>query len=504
MSLGMLTNNKIPGIAQTIYTQMDVERYIKFNISARISADNVFSGVVNRKRVLGIFNSIVTALMSAEDYMIDQNTAVLDMKYIFADVSTYEAVLIFIPVEQLGNKQLDVKDFFKTTIYNSRFDQTEDCEYVAKIINYLNSTPAFSLADFKNVLDSVSLSKEIPKAGPTESNMNVEAPKTVQPTVSTVKPVAKQEEVGAARNIPVPEKKEIKRVQTPAPVVEKLPQNDIAYIPPVPGKKKEERLPDAAAQKRNSQNEKEISLWYLLQHYNKDNAAEYKRQKEAKKAGKEASAKPEKVKKQKESSKKAAKSKPAEKMPGFAIPGQNDQEDKRAVQFDIPGRESQDIVPEVKRVSEPVAVRNEMKQEPVYMPPVQRPAANADFGDTNFFYDEVEDGTETVILNAAIAEQKARPYLIRQKNNEQILIDKPLFRIGRDYDFNDYAMVENKYVGHCHCHILTQDGEYFVVDDNSKNHTRLNGAVLSSGTQYKISHDNVICVADEEFQFKLF
>ena len=32
MSLGMLTNNKIPGLAQTIFTQMDAKKYIKYNV----------------------------------------------------------------------------------------------------------------------------------------------------------------------------------------------------------------------------------------------------------------------------------------------------------------------------------------------------------------------------------------------------------------------------------------------------------------------------------------
>ena len=37
MSLGMLTNNKIHGLAQTLFTQMDSQKYIKFNVSAKVS-----------------------------------------------------------------------------------------------------------------------------------------------------------------------------------------------------------------------------------------------------------------------------------------------------------------------------------------------------------------------------------------------------------------------------------------------------------------------------------
>lgn len=37
LSLGMLTNNKIQGLAQTLFTQMNETRYIKYNVSSKIS-----------------------------------------------------------------------------------------------------------------------------------------------------------------------------------------------------------------------------------------------------------------------------------------------------------------------------------------------------------------------------------------------------------------------------------------------------------------------------------
>ena len=47
MSLGMLTNNKIPGLAAAIFTQMDATKYIKYNVSAKISVRQFFEGQVN-------------------------------------------------------------------------------------------------------------------------------------------------------------------------------------------------------------------------------------------------------------------------------------------------------------------------------------------------------------------------------------------------------------------------------------------------------------------------
>ena len=86
MSLGMLTNNKILGLAQTMFTQMDTTKYIKYNISAHVSVKQFFSGSVNKKRLIGVFKGIVNAMLSAEDYMIDTHSILMDMDYIFADV----------------------------------------------------------------------------------------------------------------------------------------------------------------------------------------------------------------------------------------------------------------------------------------------------------------------------------------------------------------------------------------------------------------------------------
>lgn len=48
LSLGMLTNNKIPGVADVLFTQMNDDRYLKYNISSRISVKQFFEGIVTK------------------------------------------------------------------------------------------------------------------------------------------------------------------------------------------------------------------------------------------------------------------------------------------------------------------------------------------------------------------------------------------------------------------------------------------------------------------------
>ena len=155
MSLGMLTNNRIPGMASTMFTQMDSTVFIKYDVSAKVSVKQFFTGQVNKKRLLGVFNGIVDALLSAEDYMIDVNSILLDLEYMFADVSTCETVLVCLPIVSDDFSVKDLGAFFKNIMFSTQFDQTENCDHVAKIINYLNSAPVFSHTDFTAVLEAI-------------------------------------------------------------------------------------------------------------------------------------------------------------------------------------------------------------------------------------------------------------------------------------------------------------------------------------------------------------
>ncbi|MCI8718284.1 MAG: FHA domain-containing protein [Lachnospiraceae bacterium] len=153
LSLGMINNNKIIGLAPVIYSQVDNKKYLKYNISAKVSAAAFLAGAASRNRILGVFSSVSKALLSAEEYMLDANTIMLDLDYIYVDVTTCEAELICLPIQR-GNFN-DVVSFFKNIIFSVTYDQTENCDYVAKIIGCLNSHSSFSLQNFMQTIDEL-------------------------------------------------------------------------------------------------------------------------------------------------------------------------------------------------------------------------------------------------------------------------------------------------------------------------------------------------------------
>lgn len=489
MSLGMLTNNKISGLAPTIFTQMDTIKYIKYDVSAKVPVSQVFQGPVNKKRIMGVFSGIVDAMLSAEDYMIDINTIIMDLDYIFTDVSTCETVLVCLPVVQTAkNENIDLGIFFKNIMFTTQFDQTENCDYVAKIINYLNSTPMFSLSDFKQVLDSVG---GVNNVSSQKQNVQQQPVSGKPPVISGKQPVIEQRVVkGQVSNY-----NQAKQQNEPIKNTKSynVTQNNINQQSTMP-------VQNSSIPEPHS-DEKKISWFYLMQHYNKENAQLYKSQKAAKK-NKAAS---------QNNQKKQINSQQANAA--FNIPGVPDNTPNVSnMGFAIPGQASSPPV-QSKPVSQPVFAP---KVDPVLQPfnmskqfvqtiqqvvqPQDRPM---NFGETMVLGSNTIG--ETTVLNADAQKlEKVMPYLVRAKNNEKISVNKPVFRIGKERSYVDYFISDNTAISRSHANIISREGRYYITDTNSTNHTYINGKMIQSNDEVEIKHGTKFCLANEDFEFRLY
>ena len=472
MSLGMLTNNNIPGLAQAFFTQVDDKKFIRYNVSSHINVAQFFTGAVNKKRLLGVFSGIVDAMLSAEDYMIDINSIILDLEHIYADVSTCESVLICLPIENPNLTNPDLGSFFKQIMFGTQFDQTENCDHVAKIINHLNSSPVFSLEEFKKLLDEI-------KAEGTKQPITVKAKveHKVEPIVQQKQPVV------PPQTTPVSTQTIVTKTETPA---SKIPAPS---VPPVATKQE----PHSSETTEG----KGMSWFYLMQHYNKENAAAYKAQKEAKK------------KKQPQSGSTPPKSQSNQTVSssnfGYAVPGAPVQQ---PVVTESPVQHTATVPP---ATNSPVKNATQQGQAQVLGTPTVTTSQQVNrvpqgqpmnFGETT-----VLGGSnigETTVLGATPAAVTPKPYLVRSKNNEKIMLNKPVFRIGKEKSYVDYFIGDNTAISRSHANFITRDGEYFVVDTNSTNHTYVNGTMIQSNVETKIVHGDKVRLANEDFEFKLY
>ena len=508
MSLGMLSNNKISGMAPVLVTQINQDKYLKYNVSAKISVKQLFSGPVNKKRLLGVCNGIVDALLASEEYMIEPQFLLTDFDYIFADVSTCETVMICIPV--LGEKKepVDFGLFFKNIMFSTQFDQTENCDYLAKIINYLNSAPVFSLTDFKAILKQIENGVSS-NAQPQIMNRQAPAPRANGQRQSAVKrPLPPNNPAAQPGRPPVqppvaPVKPPVAPVQPPVrpatPPTNVAPPAQRPPVAPV-------NVPGANVPGGQQSTEK-MSMLYLLQHYNKENAAAYKAQKGAKKQP-NGSVPPAPMQQGAKAPKKPGSvPPPAPAMsPGFAIPGQPTPSVSSAPPS--PAIPKQPVpaaaVPTPSKPAEkPVASAPMSQPTAAYRPAAQPMGSAGNFGETTVLGAGMVSG-ETTVLNANANNNNALPHLIRQKNNERISINKDIFRIGKERSFVDYFIGDNAAISRSHANIITRNNEYFVVDTNSTNHTYVNGEMIQSNGEVKLNHGDKVRLANDEFEFRLY
>lgn len=273
LSLGMLTNNKIPGVADVLFTQMNDDRYLKYNISSRISVKQFFEGIVTKKRFLSVLSGIAGALIAAEEYMVDPSLFILNPDYIYTDASTCKTLLICLPIEKRSFEQGDIQSLVRSIVFSTQYDQSENCDYVPKMINYLNGSASFSISDFKRFVDSI--------------NINAGAnPTHVIPRNSQEDKVKSNVEYSLVNQRKIVGKGPASlAVSTPSVTVGRNEQNvnipalEIKTGLAIPQVFKTPAKKDNKQQKQKmpvGTGEKKISLIYLLRHYNKETLELYK------------------------------------------------------------------------------------------------------------------------------------------------------------------------------------------------------------------------------------
>lgn len=548
MSLGMITNNKIDGIVPTLFTQSDTDRFIKYNISAKVSAKEFLSGVVNKKRLLGVFISVLKAIKSTEEYMIDARSLLIDLEHIYVDVSKCDAMLVCLPLVR-QNESVNIPMFFKQIMFSTQFDQDENCDYVAQIINYLNSTPVFSVEAFEKLLMDIDA-----------DNLNIAASKAV---VGQQKPVQPQSQSQSQQPKPMqPAMNQLKNAQVQTNMQSQretqsannvVQPNQVNFAVPNMNPQNQNRINNNVQMGTNisgtyveTTSEKQMSMFGLLTHYSKENKQIYERQKAQRKAQKEAE-------------------KNGAAMPGqnvkasntsFAIPGQPPQQRPQPAQAQLqnvmPQQPQQQFVQPQRQFTQSNQPQRQFAQpnqavqmnagasrvqqtQPQPMPqaqqkpvqqvqpqPVQNQNTNTgmtgnpsvppqilenmtkagNFGETTVLGVGSEAG-ETTVLGASQA-QIIKPYLLRIKNNERIELNKPVFRIGKERSYVDYFVSDNTAVSRSHANIINRDNEFYIVDTNSTNHTYVNGSMIQSNVETKIEHGTKIRLANEDFEFFMY
>ena len=591
MILGMLTNNKIKGFAKPIYTEVNGEKFIKYNISAKISLDKLFLGSVNKNRILKIFINILDGLTRVDDYMLDTQHVLIDKDYIFADVSTSDVAMVCMPIVDYDSG-VNLKEFFKNTIFSLSYDASENGDYIAKMIAYLNNDMNFTIEGFKEHLEGLLGGGTSAPAAPQYGNYNqsmapaqpaYSAP-AQQPMMGTPAPMAPSAPAPVAPAAPVAPQavdpniqnvvnssksaKMVKRNEMLEAQQAELEKKNRIDLPPIgnnnsgmgfeipgmgpapiggpaaaPVKPKKEKAPKEKKSKAKAapaaaapaaSSEDDVSLMYLLQHYNKENAAKYKATKERKKNGGNAQA----------AATVAAPQAPARpQMQAPQAPAMPQMQAPQAPAMPQMQAPQAPAMPQMQAPQAPVMPQAQPMQQVTQMQQTQmmpqtQPAAPAPAPAAPQFtpvqqqapampqFTHIQQqqaapkaapapapapetpsmasmlgNNETTVLTSGVVLQ-TRPFLYRFKDGEKIFINKNTYKVGKSADVVDYCIEDNTAISRCHAIFYKIEDKYYVEDLNSTNGTYVDDEKITSNKKIPIRVGSRIKFANDEYELR--
>lgn len=542
-------NSNIPGLLKMIYTQNNSLRVLKYNITSKITLQQLLERNVTKKMIISILINTIRTLISADEYLLEQDCFILDMEKVFVDLGSYDVGMIYLPIKTEKHNE-DYSLFFKNLILTSKYDATENCEYVARIISYLNSA-SFSLVGFYDFLHQIGglkndLAKNNNYIQQDISGMSAnQAPdytlnesNTIDNNVKTTVDIfadantsnsnvsgqlPKQSVISEKSNIQMQDKlTERKHTQASYPKErqEQIPnQNGIkrGSQMQMPGQSAVSRgiqIPGQGPIPGESQISRQSEVSRAVQIPGQNSIPgggqlpdQNKISKKNDKAGKK------EKKKSRLFGRKLGKSNENVKIPKSDEQNINTKQNYNQA---IPAN-TQNGMTGNNSISNNNILNNSMSGNSISgsstlnsMPAYNMGLSNISqnnipgFGETTVL--GVANNGETTVLNSDMNpgnRTTRQAYLIRVKNGERIPIIKEKFLIGKEKSFVDYFIPDNTAISRSHAYIVNRNNDYYIVDTNSKNHTYIDGKLITPNTEFSINNDCKIKLADEEFIFSV-
>lgn len=109
----------------------------------------------------------------------------------------------------------------------------------------------------------------------------------------------------------------------------------------------------------------------------------------------------------------------------------------------------------------------------------------------------IKSGVETKKNEAIYAK------LIRLDTMQEIPISNVIFRIGKNIGDMDYIIENNTSISRHHADIMRKGNEFFILDNNSTNHTFVNEEQVMPGKYVSIKSGDIIRMSDINFRFEV-
>lgn len=116
--------------------------------------------------------------------------------------------------------------------------------------------------------------------------------------------------------------------------------------------------------------------------------------------------------------------------------------------------------------------------------------------------EQTDDDAPTTLFNNRTIVAGNKPTLTRMSTGEVVSINKQVFCIGKADQGVDYKVIGNKSISRRHAYITSINGVNYLRDNNSTNHTYLNGTQIFGNMDVIIPDNSIIRMSNEEFIFR--
>lgn len=562
----MLTNNEVGGLLPLSVIRKNLDMEVRYNVTSLVPLSQLMQEPMSKQKVMNLLKSLVAAAMQSEEYMLGTEGLVMDISKIYVNPVSGEAWLIYLPIA--NPYACDMILFVKQLITSLQYDQSEDFSYILHFMNAFNSQTVTTVAELNDFIQFIEKGKrqaggQMATSSHPQTNGSIGGSAFNGNGANGGSAFGGNGAAGGSNafggngamggssafggNGAVGGGNVFGGTNAAGGSgaldgnAEGNPGN-LSGIRRGTSSQPAGSMPDAFASGQlpvtpdfpKAHEDKGIKLPL----FGKPKASEHKAEKaEEKKAEKS---------KNKRFGLKEAELKASNqgKKPGFAIPGMNDvsglpltPQEEAGIPASIPSEKTDKSKLFVDKLFKPASSKAssaqesraasagssaiaggaypEMVHQSAVQPsgidsvtssdvsiPVQN--ANRDYGNTIMI--NQNNSLVTVMLdeNGLTSNEPTRASLTRVSNRQKMYMDKEILKIGKESDYVDFYIGNNPAISRSHADIIKRDGAFYIRDNNSKNHTYVNGKMIVPEQLIPIANNDTIRLANEELIFQLY
>ena len=511
--LDYLEENKIPELIDIIYEEDDENDYLTYNVTGRTTVDALLSNTVNAEKILGIVRGVASGIVNLRDLGIPASYVILHKGFTYVNPVTYDVGMLCVPVEADANINAEFRTFVKDILTSVKYDDSEDCNYVARLLNLLN-TDKFTVRNFYSQLTELMESAGMQVE---EKFLDIGDDISVsQSTVDTLPDTSMDD---------LPEYKDVSFGEDDGSEEEDDTVADVDSL------FKDLTFDDSEKQEEGKSVSDGIdmsvfddSVFDDLETENVDDDSDYT----------EALTSDVEMPEPQEPKTQSSLTEVAQTTDGVMEVELERQEEQipvlistdevmdnppvvknikinraKIIQKAVVDAEESRIDNPTEQITAPQYMNGEAVEPETNMDPVTSKVETEEKKETGSTVEltggmnVVKDSDSEVVAAVSKGVPKAMPYIVRVNTGERVMINKAVFKIGKAGRGVDYHVGGNGAISKVHIIIYQREDGCYLKDNKTTNGTYLNGQRLDDNGEMKLSNDAMISIGGEDFIFKL-